>query len=59
MLGKQRGQRLEGGVPGRLGRLAAEFAAAQPLLLVGVPAAQAYTLGAEHGTVFMSTTITQ
>ncbi|MNH43665.1 hypothetical protein D3C79_1056290 [compost metagenome] len=50
MLGQQPGQRVDGGVPGRLGGVATELAAAQPLVLVFVPATQADTLGADHGT---------
>ena len=59
VFGQQCGQRLDGGLPGRLGSVAVELAAAQPLVLIAMPATQAYTLGAEHGTVSMSTTITR
>ncbi|MNV70043.1 hypothetical protein D3C71_1629830 [compost metagenome] len=57
MLGQQRGQGIDGGLPGRLGGIAGEVAAAQPLVVIGVPATQACTFGAEYGTVSVSATI--
>ncbi|MNP61248.1 hypothetical protein D3C76_1564090 [compost metagenome] len=57
MLGQQRGQGIDGGLPGRLGGIAGKVAAAQPLVVIGVPATQACTFGAKYGTVSISATI--
>ncbi|MNC74493.1 hypothetical protein D3C75_1258580 [compost metagenome] len=59
MLAQQRGQGLQGSIPGRLPGVTGEGAAAQPLVLVAVPAAQADAFGAEHGAVTGRGMITQ
>ncbi|MCY1447664.1 hypothetical protein D9M71_642940 [compost metagenome] len=51
MLGQQCGQPVDSSIPGRLGGVAAERAAAQPLVVIVVPATQADTLGAQYGAV--------
>ncbi|MNG39812.1 hypothetical protein D3C84_1280900 [compost metagenome] len=51
MLGQQRGQCVDGGFPDRLAGITGKVAAAQPLVLIGVPATQAYTFGAKYGAV--------
>ncbi|MNT98934.1 hypothetical protein D3C72_2416490 [compost metagenome] len=51
MLGQQCRQPVDSSIPGRLGGVAAERAAAQPLVVIVVPATQADTLGAQYGAV--------